>query len=255
MHLLYASIIFIFGLLFGSFYACIGYRIPNKISTIKPNSFCVNCKKELKWYMNIPLFSYIFLKGKCAYCGKKISLMYPIIEILTGILFLISYLYYGFTYNFLISLVIISTFVITCITDLKYFYISDRVIIIGIILILLLNYLSMGTITFIYKLLSGTAMFFLMYLVKIIGDKVFKKESLGGGDIKLMAFVGVCLGFIQSLLVIFMGSILGLIYAMIIYKKNKEGIIPFGPFLLLSTLILWFYNLKLDYLINVFLYK
>ena len=79
--------IFITGVCLGSFYACIGYRIPNKISTVKPSSFCPNCKKSLKWYMNIPLLSYIFLKGKCAYCKEKISITYFLIELTTGILF------------------------------------------------------------------------------------------------------------------------------------------------------------------------
>ena len=79
--------IFITGVCLGSFYACIGYRIPNKISIVKPSSFCPNCKNSLKWYMNIPLLSYIFLKGKCAYCKEKISITYFLIELTTGILF------------------------------------------------------------------------------------------------------------------------------------------------------------------------
>ena len=74
-------IFIVFGLVFGSFFSCMGYRIPNKISVIKPNSFCPKCKKELKWYMNIPVFSYLFLGGKCKYCQEKISLMYPLVEI------------------------------------------------------------------------------------------------------------------------------------------------------------------------------
>lgn len=244
-------IIFIFGLLFGSFFACIGYRIPNKISTIKPNSFCPKCKTELKWYMNIPLFSYIFLKGKCAYCKEKINIFYPLVEVCTALLYIFLFWVYGLSFNFLIGIVLISVFIITSITDFRYFYISDRVIVIGIILILILNYLSFGCGMFIYKVISGISMFFFMYLIKIIGDKLFKRESLGGGDIKLMAFIGSSIGFIPSLFSIFLASIIALPASLII--KNKEGIVPFGPFLLFASIFMWFLNIDIDLLSFLFI--
>lgn len=245
MNILFGVFVFLLGLVFGSFYSCISYRIPNKISTIKPGSFCPKCKKTLKWYMNIPLFSYIFLKGKCAYCKNKISIIYPLTEFLTALIFLFSFIYYGISYNFLIAVILSSILIIVTITDLKYYYISDRVIIIGVILILLLNYLLGGYGVLLYKIVSALADFSLMYLVKIIGDKAFKKESLGGGDIKLMAFVGAAVGFIPSLIVLFIASILGLIFSYMLDKK-KEEIIPFGPFLLISTVVIWFLNI--DYI-------
>lgn len=242
--IIYIIIIFILGLVFGSFFACIGYRIPNKISTVKPNSFCPKCKNTLEWYMNIPVFSYIFLKGKCAFCKEKISIIYPVTELFTAISFLIAYLIYGISGDLLITFILESVFIITLITDLKYYYISDRVLVIGSFLILLINLIFNDFDILKYKLLSGIIMFLIMYLIKIIGDKAFKRESLGGGDIKLMFFIGIIVGFIPSIISMFFASVFGLIYSY--FKQNKEGIIPFGPFLLLAALIIWLLNINIS---------
>ncbi len=248
MRILYYIFIFIFGLMFGSFFACISYRIPNKISTITPSSFCPVCRTKLKWYHNIPLFSFIFLKGKCAFCKDKISLMYPLTELSTGILYLLAFLVFGFSYNFLITIVIESVFIITFLTDIKYYYISDRVIFTGTVLILLLNIVFNSFGVFIYKILSSISIFSIMYSIKLIGDKLFKKESLGGGDIKLMLFVGSSIGLIPSLFSLFFASVFGLIYYYA--GKGKEGIIPFGPFILLATLIIWYISQDNNFIFN-----
>lgn len=240
--MIYIVLIFILGLIFGSFFACMGYRIPNKVSTIKPNSFCPKCKNELKWYMNIPVFSYIFLKGKCAFCKEKIDIIYPLTELFTAISFTIAYLIYGFSSDYLIALTLLSVFIITLITDLKYYYISDRILVIGTLLILLISIIFNDIDVFKYKLLNGIIMFSIMYLIKIIGDRAFNRESLGGGDIKLMFLIGVTIKFIPSVMAMFIASILGIIYSY--FKQNEEGIIPFGPFLLLATIIMWYLNIN-----------
>ena len=239
MEILICIILFLLGICLGSFYACIGYRIPNKISTIKPNSFCPNCNEPLKWYMNIPLFSYIYLKGKCAYCNEKISIFYFLTELLTGIFFTLSYIYFSLSLEFFISLILISALNITIVTDLRYYYISDRVIIISIIaeLIVYLFYINYKDI--IYFIASALTMFLLMLGIKYIGDKVFKRESLGGGDVKLMLLVGLTLGIIDGITSLLISSTLGLIFSIILIKKNEEKIIPFGPFLLIGTIIMF----------------
>ena len=216
--------IFITGVCLGSFYACIGYRIPNKISTVKPSSFCPNCKKSLKWYMNIPLLSYIFLKGKCAYCKEKISITYFLIELTTGILFLISYMIFGLNYQLIVVLTLISALMVSLVTDLKYYYISDRVIVVSSILVAL-TYLKFLGIT----------------------TKIFKKESLGDGDIKLMILIGLTLGVFNSFISLFISSVTALIYT-ILFIKKKDSLIPFGPFLLIGaivTYILVFYQITI----------
>jgi prepilin signal peptidase PulO-like enzyme (type II secretory pathway) len=239
MEILTYITIFILGTCLGSFYACIGYRIPNKISTVKPNSFCPNCKTPLKWYMNIPLFSFIYLKGKCAFCKEKISRLYIITELLTGILFTASYIYFGISKELFISLTLISVLAVTMITDLKYLYISDRVIVLSIIieLITYMIYLNKKDIT--YLIISAITMFGIMYAIKLLGDFVFKRESLGGGDIKLMLLVGLTLGIIDAVTSLLISSTLALIFSIIIMKKNEEKIVPFGPFLIIGTMIMF----------------
>lgn len=237
MELITKIMIFVLGSCLGSFYACIGYRIPNKISLTKPNSFCPNCKKEIKWYMNIPLLSYILLKGKCAYCKSKIDPLSFIIELLTGTFFLGSYIMFGLGENFIISVIIISALMVTIVSDFEYYYISDRVIFISAILTLITRVFFNGFAESIKYILSGTMLFLMMLGLKTIGDKVLKKECLGGGDIKLMLLIGIALGFYYSLVSIFIGSLIALICSLIIMKKKKNEEIPYGPFLLIGTLI------------------
>lgn len=253
MNILLLIVFIVFGLVFGSFFACIGYRIPNKISTIKPGSFCPKCKKSLKWYMNIPVFSYIFLGGKCYYCKKKISPLYIIIEISSAVLFALAYLTYinvtepNYLYCILF-LTLSSALLITLVSDFIYFYISDRVVLISLFIILVSKFIFLGLESTFYSLLSGVIMFGIMYLIRIIGNKLFNKESLGGGDIKLSGVLGCAIGVLPSLVSIFIASLTGLIYAFISKKDDKTGIVPFGPFLIFGSLIcLYFYDIILNY--------
>ena len=239
MESLIIIMIFLFGICLGSFYCCIGYRIPNKISTVKPGSFCPNCKTPLKWYMNIPLFSFIFLKGKCAFCKEKISKMYFILELLGGLLFLASYLYFGLSKEFFIMIVLVSMLLVTIVTDFKYYYISDRVIIIGTILILGIYIYYIGIKETSVYIASAIIMFLLMWVIKLLGDKAFKKESLGGGDIKLMIPLGLTLGLINAVTSLLISSSLALLASIIMLRKSEENIVPFGPFLLLGTIIMF----------------
>ena len=172
MDVVIAIFITVLGFILGSFYACIGYRIPNKISIVKPNSHCDNCKKELKWYMNIPLLSYIFLGGKCSYCKTKIGPLNFLVELTTGLLFLLSYLLFGINFEFFILITLISAFSITIISDYYYYYISDRVVYISFGAILLLNLIYFGTYELFISLIGGLLYFGILYLIKIIGDKL-----------------------------------------------------------------------------------
>lgn len=252
MESLIIIVIFILGLLFGSFLCCMGYRIPNKISVVRPGSFCPHCKKSLKWYMNIPLISFIFLKGRCAYCREKISFVYPLCEILTALLYLSAYLYFGFSIEFYIAIVISSALVVTIVSDFIYFYVSDRVILTSILALIAILYIFNGLNVTFYRLLSGIAMFLIMSAIKFVGDRVFKKESMGGGDLKLMGVIGMAVGFIQSFFVLFIASVSGLLFAIITMKKRSNGIIPFGPFLLLGALLVLYLKDTIDLFINYF---
>ena len=239
MESLIIIMIFLLGICLGSFYCCIGYRIPNKISTIRPNSFCPKCKTPLKWYMNIPLFSYIFLKGKCAFCKEKISKMYFIIELFCGLLFLSSYIYFGISKNFFILIILSSALLVTIVTDFKYYYISDRVILLSSISVLITYIYYLNYKELFYYIISGISCFLLMWGIKLIGDKVFKKESLGGGDIKLMILIGLTLGIIDAITSLLISSSLALIMSIFMIKKSEENIVPFGPFLLIGTMVMY----------------
>ncbi len=259
MHNLFLGIlVFIIGLVMGSFSACMGYRIPNKISTYKERSFCPKCKKQLRWYMNIPIISYMFLKGRCAYCKEKISLIYPMIELTSAFLYLLAFEVYINTneiniYYFLVVITLSTAFLVTAVSDFMYYYISDRVILISLIIIVLLKYFFLGFESTVYSILYGAALFALMIFIKFCGDKIFKKESLGGGDIKLMGLIGTTIGFIPSLICLFISSIMGLIFSLFAHSDDKSHIIPFGPFLLISAILCIYFSSYIEYFIETIL--
>lgn len=243
-------LITILGAIFGSFLGCMGYRIPNKIKVSLPSSFCPNCGKPLKWYMNIPILSYIFLKGKCAYCKKPINFIYPFVEITCALLFLCNYLLYDFTFEFFICTILVCALMVTIVSDFLYYYISDRVIVISAFAILITLYVFLNTKEIFYHILSAGIVFLIMLFIKFIGNKIFKKESLGDGDIKLMSIVGLSVGLTNSVVALFLASVSGLLFSLIILKKNKEGIIPFGPFLLLGALLSIYFNEYISIIID-----
>ena len=206
--------LFVIGSVFGSFLGCMGYRIPNKIKTTYPSSFCANCKKELKWYMNIPILSYIFLRGKCAYCHEKIESIYFLCELLGAIFFTMNYYLFSFTPSFFLATIIDCVLIVTIVSDFLYFYISDRVIVISFLLILAVLYYDMGLTDTLYRVASALILFLVMIGIKILGNSMFGRESLGDGDIKLMTVIGLSLGIIDSFVSLFFASVIALIFSM-----------------------------------------
>ena len=203
MEVYYATVFFIFGTVFGSFYNVVGYRLPLRQSLIMPPSHCPNCGHVLKAYELVPIFSWIFLGRKCLKCKQKISWFYPVFELATGILFLLSYLIFGFSLELLLALTIISLLLIVIISDYQTLTIPDEIIIFGLVTLSIEIFLLNGFNGLIDAYLSGLISFGIMYLLKLFGDFVFKKESMGGGDIKLMALIGMVLGWKESIIVIF----------------------------------------------------
>ena len=245
-------IIIILGLVLGSFYNVVGLRIPNGESIIKPGSHCPKCNHKLSWYENIPVLSYIFLGGKCKNCKQKISIIYPIIEILTSFLFYISYKIFGLSEEFFISLVISSLVVIIFVSDSKYMIISDSPLIVSTILILIIKFIYNGYKDCFISIIYGLIVFGVMYLTMLLGNALFKKESLGGGDIKLSFISGLALGPLLGLFYIILASFLAVPYAIYISIKNKDTMLPFGPFLATSLLILYLnYDFFYEFLITL----
>lgn len=245
-------LIFIYGLLMGSFYNVVGLRLPGKESIIKPGSHCPNCKHNLNWYELVPVISYIFLKGRCLECKEKISNMYPMMELLTGLLFLFSYLLFGISEGFYISLIVSSVVVLVFITDSKYMIILDEVLVVSGCLIFIVKFIFSGYQAALLTLLFGFILFMIVYFMMLIGNFILKKESLGGGDIKLSFIAGMILGPYMGLVYLILASFLAFPYAIYILIKNKDNVLPFGPFLASSMLITFYnYDLILYFLKNL----
>lgn len=250
MEIYYSIVVFVFGTLLGSFYNVVGYRLPKGLSIVSPGSFCPKCNHELKWYELVPVFSFLIQGGKCRKCKSRISLFYPTIELLTGVLFLVSYLMFGFSTDFLISVIIASFLVIVIVSDINYLIIPDEVTIFFTLLSLMIA-LKNGFNFGLEAVAGGIFVFCAMYFIMVLGNFIFKKESLGGGDIKLMFFTGTVIGPLNGLFSIFLSSAMALPISIYVLLKKKSRIIPFGPFILLATFIIFLFQFDIMNFINI----
>lgn len=236
-------LVLVLGLIFGSFANVCIYRMPRDMSIVRPNSYCTNCNTFIKWYDNIPILSYILLKGKCRKCGSKISLRYPLIEFVCGLLFASMFFVFGYTYILLpFCLLVFSLLVITAI-DFEFQIIPDEfsfmLMIVGFSTSFfnwtLGDTISQRMLNSFFGFLAGGGS---LFVVAIIGKWIFKKDAMGGGDIKIMAGVGTFIGWDKVLFAIFVACLLGSIVGvfLIIFKKiARKQEIPFGPYLALAS--------------------
>jgi len=240
--------IFLFGLAVGSFLNCVIYRLETSQSFIKDRSFCPHCKHVLSWQDLIPVFSFIWLRGRCGYCQKKISWQYPIVEIATGLLFVLSFLRYDLLgRSYLLIFAIIPFLIIIFVYDLKRYIIPDKVIYpaIGIVLIYDLWMSWMSDIPWMSDILIsafGAAAFFAAIVFGSRG------RWMGAGDIKLAFLMGLVLGFPNILAALSLAFVLGAIMGVgliILGKKTMKSEVPFGPFLVAGTLIALFWGHEL----------
>ncbi len=234
--------IFLFGVIIGSFLNVCIYRIPEGISIVTPGSFCPRCKHPLSWRDNIPLFSYIFLRGRCRYCNNKISLQYPLVEFITGMIFLLFYLKFGLSFSFFVFITVASLLLIAMFIDLKFMLLPDVVMLPGII------------ISIIYALIYGFPYNFISALgfaVAFYALGAIFKGGLGFGDVELIVIISLLLGFYETLSVVILSSLIGTIYGLYLIKKENAGMrtkIPFGPFLISSFLLVSIFNIQVFYL-------
>ena len=242
------SIIFLFfimGTIFGSFYNVVGYRVPKGESLLYPSSHCTKCNHKLGVLELIPILSFLFLGGKCRKCKDKISWFYPLFEFFSGVLFALSYIVYGFSLECLLSIVFISMLLIIIISDYQTMIIPDSVLIIFSAMIVIIKYFMNGFEGVGISLLHAIGAFAFMLLLKLFGDCIFKKESMGGGDIKLLAVFGLVFGFPMSIIAVFISAIIGLPISLFLLKKNSSHEIPYGPFLAIAAILILL--LKLDF--------
>jgi leader peptidase (prepilin peptidase)/N-methyltransferase len=244
------------GLIFGSFMNVLIYRLPRGISIVTPRSYCPLCKSKIHIFDNIPLVSFIILKGKCRNCGGRISLQYPIVEAVYTIVMLCLVLKFGISKDFLYFTVFLF-FVITAafcdiytLLDDKFEtgIIPDSINYIGIMVGLVLSYFLFDTI--LESLLGAFIGFLLLYIPNKI-YKIFRKtDGIGGGDMKLLALCGAFLGYKMILFVLLVASIAGAIFGIliVIFTKNKYFPVPFGPFIAFGVLVTIYYN---DYFFKI----
>ncbi len=248
------SILFL-GLLTGSFINVVIYRLPRKESIIFPRSHCPYCGNNLGVLDLIPVVSYLFLWGKCRYCGEKISWQYPLVELVTGLLLLSFYFIDGLNIYYLIHIILIGLLIPIMVIDFKYQIIPNKITIpaigIGFLTAIFFDHISVSS-SISGLLFPGGFLLLLSYL---------SRGGMGMGDVKLAAMIGTFIGPIYSLLSIFIGAFLGMVYGIIVFltkeNKDKKGPlgtkISFGTFICISTIsILYWGEQILDWYINLF---
>lgn len=255
MDTLYLIIFFILGTYFGSFFTVIGLRLPKNENFTTSHSHCDSCMHELKLYDMVPILSFLFQRSKCRYCKAKIDPLSTFVEFFTGLLFAVSYYSFGFTWEFAIGLGIVSLLMIVLVSDLTYLIIPDEVLIFFSIYFIIFQILNLGIVGALLKVVSGIFLFSVLYFIMLIGNKVLKKECLGGGDIKMMFVFGLILEPLLGTLSIFLGSFIALPISLILLRNQDEKQIPFGPFLLIALAIIYFTKLTPDAVVNFLTYK
>lgn len=241
-------LVFILGAIVGSFLNVCIHRIPKRESIIAPGSHCPHCRVAIHWYDNIPIVSFILLLGRCRACRTKISLRYPIVEFLAASLILLFFVSFGLSEKFFAYAILVSGLIVATFVDFAIQEIPDEVSLGGLTIGLILSVVFPALFgetsrlwSFSNSVLGALAGGVSIYLTGIVGEFVFKKEAMGGGDVKLMAMIGAFLGWKLVLLTFFIAPFFGA--GVGIYMKLKYGndTIPYGPYLSLGAMvaILW----------------
>jgi leader peptidase (prepilin peptidase)/N-methyltransferase len=257
-------IVFLFGSLVGSFLNVCIHRMPLEESIVRPRSHCPKCKKTIVWRDNIPFLSYILLKGRCRYCKEKISLRYFLVELITAVMFVLFYLRFGLSFNFFFYIIFSCGLIVATFVDIQHRIIPDEISVGGTIVGLLLSTIrgiNFSPFSFNFKpalgsligILAGGGIIYLTgYLFDLVYFKLLKKppiqgetESMGGGDVKLMAMIGAFLGWDRALVTFFLAPFLGIIIGVYNLVTKKDHTIPYGPFLSLAALLAIFWADKI----------
>lgn len=237
-------LIFLFGLCIGSFLNVCIYRIPESKSIVSPGSMCPGCGNPIKVYDNIPVLSYIILKAKCRNCSAHISLRYPTVELLTGLITLSTFLKFGPGMEAVIYFIFIATLVVITFIDMDHRIIPDVISIPGII-VFFVAALLIPTVSVRDSLLGILAGGGILFIIAELYFRVTGKEGMGGGDVKLLAMIGALVGWQGVLFTIFVSSLVGTvigIIVMLIQGKNLKLAVPFGPFLSIGAVVYVFFG-------------
>lgn len=241
--------VFWLGAIIGSFLNVCIVRMPKEESVVTPRSHCVHCKKQIPWYDNIPFVSFIALKGRCRFCQAKISVQYFIVELVTALMFLWLYFYFGLVWALAAYFIFVSGLIVATFVDIEHRIIPDEISVGGMVAGIILSFLIpqlhetssnlLGVWQSLLGILIGGGS---IYAMGMLGDFLFKKESMGGGDVKLLAMIGAFLGWKSALLTFFIAPIFGAVAGIIVKIRTKESLIPYGPFLAMGALISLFWS-------------
>jgi leader peptidase (prepilin peptidase) / N-methyltransferase len=256
-----AVFVFIFGSLVGSFLNVCIHRLPLGESIVWPGSRCPKCKKKIPWYLNIPLVSYCVLRGRCRSCKKRISVRYFLVELITASAFLGFFLFYGVGFSFILHTIFVCGLIIATFVDFRHRIIPDEISVGGIAVGFILSvakglFLKHGSydwwpaIDSLLGIIAGGGVIFLMgFIFDTVYFKLLKKppiqgetESMGGGDVKLLAMIGAFLGWKAAVLTFFIAPFLGIVAGLVNVIIKKDHTIPYGPFLSLAAILTMFWG-------------
>ncbi len=241
----------ILGLFIGSFLNVVGLRIPRGESIVTPPSHCPSCHTRLGILDLIPAVSFVFLRGRCRHCGVKISPLYALFELITALLFVYSYIVIGLQLELIIAWAFISILVAITISDLHTKLIPNKIIFPSMIFFLILRWFTnpLPYTDYLIGFLVGGGIFYMIAIAS--------KGGMGGGDIKLLAMIGLVLGWKLTLITIMLSSLIGLLFSGILLiqgKIKRREPVPFGPYISLAAIITYYWGIEImDWYINLFI--
>ena len=249
--------IVLIGLIFGSFTNVCIHRLPLGLDIINSRSHCPKCKKKIVWYDNIPLLSSLILSFKCRICKKNISKQYFIVEIITGLAFIFFYKTLGLGFDFVLISIIFLILLIIFFIDLKHYIIPDSLNFSLILICFIKNFTTQDLLKFSYNiqdsLLGGAIGYLIIWLIILLYKKMRNKEAMGLGDAKLLSAFGFLLGLKSIFIILFVASVLGLLFvlpSLLLKNRSTGSIIPFGPFIILAAILEYFFNLQQYMVLN-----
>ena len=235
---------FILGAIWGSFSNVCIFRLPQDKGVVLDRSFCPQCKCSIKWYDNIPLISFLYLKRKCRNCDYKIDFQYFFVELLSALIFCIVYFVYGLSVTTLLFIILSIFFIIIFFIDLKHFIIPDELsfplMFIGLLKSFYPNLDQELFPNLINSLIGGILGYVIIWVIIFLYKKIKNKEGMGLGDAKLLSAIGFWFGWVSVPLIIFFSSVIALLYVaptLINKTKSLTTEIPFGPYLIIGTLV------------------
>lgn len=248
---------FLFGLILGSFLNVCIHRIPHQKSIIRPPSSCPQCGARIKFYDNIPLVSYVILLGKCRTCRQPIPIRYPIVELLTGLLSTALFVRYGVSPQYFLFLAFSASLVVVSFIDLRHKIIPDAISLPGILVgLAAISVFKLNGISWKDSLIGIIAGGGSLFLIGLIFERLRGKEGMGMGDVKLLAMIGAWMGYLALPYIVLISSLTGTLIgggSLLLARRRFSEKIPYGPFLVLGTLVYLFFGIELRHLWSYYL--